>query len=154
MIPLTVRGRRYRDGNGNRNGGPELELKLPLPPSANHIWRRAGDRIVLSVQSRRYREAVSRIVFAERGKNGALSVAKTGLYFPLLGCLEVTLLLVPKTALRRDLDNGLKAVLDALTHAGLWRDDSQVDELHAFRATPDPKEPRLIVVVSVLESRP
>ena len=35
---------------------------------------------------------------------------------------------------RRDLDNLLKGLLDALTHAGLWLDDSQVADLRIRRA--------------------
>lgn len=154
MIPLTVRASSIQRREREQERGPEreLELKLPIPPSTNHIWRRAGDRIVLSVQSRRYREAVSRIVFAERGRNGALSVAKTGLYLPLVSRLEITLSLVPQKALRRDLDNCLKAVLDALTHAGLWRDDAQIDRLTITRCPPDPRHPYLQVRVAPLAS--
>lgn len=32
---------------------------------------------------------------------------------------------------RADLDNMIKSVLDACTAAGLWKDDSQVVEIHA-----------------------
>lgn len=34
---------------------------------------------------------------------------------------------------RRDLDNILKALFDALTHAGLWLDDSQIDFISISR---------------------
>ncbi|MER2528720.1 MAG: RusA family crossover junction endodeoxyribonuclease [Candidatus Competibacter denitrificans] len=132
----------------------KIALDFPLPPSANKIWRRAGDRTVLSVPARRYRDAVAKIVFAERGKQGALAVARTGLYLPLVGRLSVTLALVPAKNNRRDLDNCFKAVLDALTHAGLWRDDAQIDHLSIDRYPPDPQRPHLKVVVTPLESLP
>ncbi len=35
---------------------------------------------------------------------------------------------------KRDLDNLCKALLDAITHAGLWEDDSQIDDLRIYRA--------------------
>ena len=35
---------------------------------------------------------------------------------------------------RRDLDNILKALFDALTHAGVWSDDSQIDAISLIRA--------------------
>lgn len=34
---------------------------------------------------------------------------------------------------RRDLDNINKSLLDSITHAGVWLDDSQIDELHVTR---------------------
>jgi len=34
---------------------------------------------------------------------------------------------------RRDLDNLPKALLDGLTHSGIWDDDSQIDDLRIMR---------------------
>lgn len=39
---------------------------------------------------------------------------------------------LPPDRRRRDIDNGCKAVFDALTHAGVWKDDSQVKLMLSF----------------------
>ncbi len=41
------------------------------------------------------------------------------------------LVLYPPNRARRDLDNCFKALFDALTHAGIWQDNSQVKQLSA-----------------------
>jgi crossover junction endodeoxyribonuclease RusA len=41
----------------------------------------------------------------------------------------VEILLFPPDARRRDIDNYNKALFDALTHAGIWEDDSQVKRM-------------------------
>ena len=43
--------------------------------------------------------------------------------------LSVSILLNFPTNHRNDLDNRLKALLDALTHSEVWEDDSLIDEL-------------------------
>lgn len=48
---------------------------------------------------------------------------------PLDGRLSVTVLAIMPDRRRRDLDNILKALFDALTHAGVWLDDEQIDEI-------------------------
>ena len=41
--------------------------------------------------------------------------------------------LYPPDGRRRDLDNHLKILCDTLTHAGVWDDDEQVDDLRIIR---------------------
>jgi hypothetical protein len=48
----------------------------------------------------------------------------------LLGELSVTIFIFPPDRRKRDIDNIAKATLDALTIAGLWKDDSQIKELN------------------------
>lgn len=102
-------------------------LDLPWPPSLNAMWRhvvipsRGGKGrscTLLSKQGREYRE---RVVKQYAGGES------------LTGRLKVTLELYPPTRRRTDVDNYAKGILDALTHAGVWGDDSQVDDLRIIR---------------------
>lgn len=52
---------------------------------------------------------------------------------------------------RYDVDNRVKPVLDALTKAGVWNDDSQVDMIRVQRREIDKKNPRAEVVVAPIE---
>lgn len=106
---------------------PDVRLELPFPPSVNRYWRHVGMgggvRVLLSREGRRYKAAVWATVRA-RGGTGE----------PLTGRLAVDVRLYPPDRLRRDIDNfGGKALLDALTDAGVWQDDSQLDELRIRR---------------------
>jgi crossover junction endodeoxyribonuclease RusA len=96
---------------------------LPFPPSTNTYWRSVpGKGVLISQKGRTYRSAVQ-----------ALAVSQGWRKF---GAARVTVTIeawMPDKR-RRDLDNLLKATLDALTHAGVWDDDSQIDELRISRA--------------------
>ena len=45
--------------------------------------------------------------------------------------MEITLF--PPDRRKRDLDNYLKALFDAITKSGFWVDDSQIDQLMVYR---------------------
>lgn len=92
-----------------------IRLTLPWPPSVNHTWRRGKGRTYLAKPARLYRLAVKSVIAAARLQGT-----------PLAGPLEVGVLLCPPDLRRRDEDNYAKAPFDALTHAGVWGDDSQV----------------------------
>ncbi len=92
-----------------------VKLMLPYPPSVNRIWRRVGTKTVLSRDGRLYRERVAELLAGMDGFGDAR--------------LEVEILVHPPDRRRRDLDNVLKAPLDALTHARMFDDDSQIDRL-------------------------
>lgn len=98
------------------------EITLPWPPSMNSYWRSVGGRVLISKDGREYREHIQAL---------ALS-----LKWPKFHAARVTVEIeawMPDRR-RRDLDNLLKAVLDSLTHAGVWNDDSQIDDLRIVRA--------------------
>lgn len=97
-----------------------MEITLPYPPSVNHLWRRVGRRMLLSRQGRVYRRQVHNLLVG-RGLQ------------PLAGRIAVTVEVHPPDRRRRDLDNLQKGLFDALQHAGVFFDDSQIDELHMRR---------------------
>jgi crossover junction endodeoxyribonuclease RusA len=92
-------------------------IVLPWPPTVNSYWRSIPGRVLISAEGRRYRQAVADLA-AEHG-------------WPKFGAarLAVGIDAWPPDRRRRDLDNILKSLLDALTHAGVWDDDSQIDRL-------------------------
>lgn len=105
-----------------------ITLRLPFPPSTNTIWRsmRSGPlagRVLLSKAGREYRKAVNAAVAVQNARRGAIA-----------GRVRVFIQLHPPTRRKLDLDNRIKAVLDALTHAAVWVDDEQVDVLQITRA--------------------
>lgn len=113
-------------------------LELPYPPSVNHIWRRVGSRTVISREGRRYRKDVC-AALAARGRPQRLE-----------GRLAVRITVCPPDHRRRDLDNVQKSLLDALAHAGVYRDDSQIDRLEVHRG-PVTRGGRVLLEISALD---
>lgn len=99
----------------------KVELVLPWPPSTNHTWGKATDkrtgkpRVYLTRDARIFRKSVATMVMG----------AKFG--WPIVGPVEVKVTLCPPDNRKRDEDNFAgKALFDAMTQAGVWRDDSQI----------------------------
>lgn len=96
-------------------------LNLPFPPSVNHYWghRAAGKRVMkfLDARGKAYRKTIMEECLVQR-----LGPA-------LQGPLSCTLDLYPPDNRRRDCDNYTKALLDALDHANVYGDDSQIRKL-------------------------
>jgi crossover junction endodeoxyribonuclease RusA len=104
-----------------------VTLELPWPPSVNHYWASSGRRRYVGPKGVAFREEVFWIVRRANG-NGAFKDRRVAVS---IGCHE------PKLKRRRDLDNVLKASMDALRHAGVYNDDSQIDALLVERRAPD-----------------
>ena len=93
---------------------------LPWPPSVNGYWRSFRGRPIISKRGREFRnDAIAAVL--EQGKQR------------LAGRLSVVFVAHPPDRRTRDLDNHLKAPQDALTAAGVWSDDSQIDDLRIVR---------------------
>ena len=114
-----------------------IKLELPYPPSANHAYSFVHGRPVLTQDARTYRHQVRRIAIAKGVK-------------PLLGSLSVYIDVYPPDNRRRDIDNCVKSLLDALQHGGAFWDDSQIIVLHAIKHPPS-KDGRVVVVISQTE---
>ncbi len=92
------------------------EIELPWPPSLNSIKAAVNGRLILSKKCRDYYMQCR--------------VAVNSLYgLKLTDDLEVTIALYPPDNRKRDIDNHIKAVFDAMTHSKVWIDDSQIKDL-------------------------
>lgn len=124
-----------------------VQLFLPWPPSVNAYWRhptkgKLAGRHLISADGRDYRAKVHGSTVEQLRHRQAM---------PMKGRLSVEILAYPPDRRSRDLDNLPKAILDSLTHAGLWVDDAQIDRLLIERCTVV-KEGGIEVRVATLEA--
>lgn len=98
-----------------------IELTLPFPPTLNTYYRNVNGVMKISEKGRAYSKAVADQVLIQRGAKH------------LTGRLSVAILAYVPDKRRRDLDGMFKALLDSLTKAGVWGDDSQIDALQITR---------------------
>lgn len=122
-----------------------ITFALPWPPSLNHAWRRVGARTVLAKSQRAYREAVERALSDEKLVDDDYPAAPVSC--PLNGPLAVSLRLFAPNRRAYDIDNRPKPVLDALTKAGFWGDDGQINILTISRQPPSRDNSRVEVCV-------
>lgn len=97
-----------------------ITLTLPMPPSINHYFARNGNRTYIPDSVKVYRSRVMGIVCDERPTK-------------LKGRLSLYVAIYPGSKRRMDLDNRIKGLQDALTLAGVWEDDEQIDVLTVVR---------------------
>lgn len=133
-------------------------ISLPWPPSVNTYWRslimplskerlslRKGKlqhrvAVILSEEGRKYRELVQEQVWRQRPPR-------------LTGKLAVWIHAMPPDRRARDLDNLPKGVLDGLAHAGVFRDDCDIDDLRISRFAVRPGG-QLAVQISEIAGEP
>lgn len=118
------RGISITQAKQENNGGQGMKLVLPFPPSVNTYWRAPNKgplagRHMVSADGRKYQSAACAAIIEQLRRLPKPSAE--------LAAVEITL--YPPDARRRDLDNYNKALFDALTHAGVWEDDSQVKRM-------------------------
>ncbi len=104
-------------------------ITLPWPPTVNGYWQAfaiGGGRVVMSL-TKRARLYRSDVATAIRLKFGAAKLV------PYSTPVRIDVELRAPDRRARDLDNHLKGLFDALTHAGVWDDDVLVDEMTVRR---------------------
>ncbi len=94
------------------------EFELPYPPSVNGYWRSFKGRQIISARGRSYRISAIETLRELNLINERIEAR-----------VSLSVVIHPPTARKYDIDNWCKAPFDALTHAGFWLDDEQVDHL-------------------------
>lgn len=120
-------------------------FRLPLPPSANHYF---VERAVI-------RKDGKAIVMKHPGSDGiayrrTVALELQGQKVPLrtlAGKLYVNISVYPPDRRRRDLDNLLKALLDALKTSELIEDDGDIDKLAIIRGEVMPGNAHIVVQI-------
>ena len=113
------------------------KVTLPWPPTVNTYYTVARGRKILSSKGRNYKKACAIILSQNKGYiDGAIGVFIEAHY---------------PDRRKRDLDNILKPVLDALTDGGIYNDDSQIEAL-GIRKSDYGEKGTIIVTVKELEN--
>ena len=94
-------------------------ITLPWPPTVNRYYRTHLGRVLISEEGRRYRRVVKTHLAGARDLPAMSDLDR----------LALTIAAYPPDRRKRDLDNLLKPLIDALMHAGAFPDDSQIDVL-------------------------
>ena len=97
-----------------------IELNLPYPPSVNTYWGFRGSRRFLTKTANDFKLIVN--LASKRARFGDDKVG-----------LEI--LLHAPDRRRRDIDNVLKPLIDALQAAGVFDDDGQFDKIEIARGS-------------------
>ena len=113
-----------------------LKLVLPFPPTLNHNVGSHGARRYLTKEYRDFIEVAGYTWLAKKPRLWNPD-ARFGVWTKLFY----------GSRRRYDVDDRVKPTLDALTRAGVWRDDWQVDDQRSTRCEIDPVNPRAEVYI-------
>jgi crossover junction endodeoxyribonuclease RusA len=126
-----------------------LSLTLPVPPSINRQYATVNGRRLLSSTGRAYKTQVGQQVWITLAQSPARASLMTQLQS---GPLALSIRFFFTSALRRDIDGGLKIAQDALCE-GLGVNDNRIVETHLYKDI-DKLHPRIEVSLSVVPASP
>lgn len=120
----------------------EVNFVLPWPPSVNQLWTttRRGNWYTTKV-AKDFKETVYYYVFSKKAKH----------FFETDDRLEMQLSAYPPDNRRRDLDNLMKVVCDALQGAEVFPDDSQIKRIRLEMLEKDEQGGRVIVSMKKID---
>ena len=99
-----------------------FELYLPFPPTVNNYYVKTSRGLFISQKGRKFRAEVYDCVHEQLAG-----------FDTITDNMLVEIILYQPDRRRRDIDNYNKALLDAISHSGLWEDDSLIDQLFVYR---------------------
>ena len=108
-----------------------IDFYTDFPPTVNSYYVKTKRGIFISKKGREFRKRVAKDINEQLGAIEGLTQR-----------IALTVILTPPDKRIRDVDNYMKALLDAITHSGLWEDDSLVDQLFIYRAKLGDNSPR------------
>lgn len=120
-----------------------VSLTLPVPPSINHQYATVNGRRLLSAAGRDYKAVVGRHILLAMAKSADRRAVLAAFRS---GSLSLSLSFYFTSALRRDVDGGLKITQDALCEA-LGLNDNRITETHLYKRQ-DAERPRVEVILS------
>lgn len=120
-----------------------ISLTLPVPPSINHQYATVQGRRLLSSAGRAYKARVEQQVWVALSQSPSRASLVDRLQS---GPLALSIRFFFTSALRRDVDGGLKIAQDALCE-GLGLNDNRIIETHLYKQV-DRNHPRIEVTLS------
>jgi len=101
-----------------------VHFVLRFPPSVNRYYVKTRNGVFISRQGRSFREYSTELIHQQLGAFTSIEHK-----------IKVGVVLYPPDRRIRDLDNYMKGLLDAITHANIWDDDSLIDQLYIHRGS-------------------
>lgn len=128
------------------------ELAVPYPPSINRYYQnlKGSYKRRIRPEGLAFRSDVMDLV--ESGENDPDGLRPTNEPIDMNVMMFITA--YPPDNRKRDIDNFQKALLDGLTHAGVYKDDSQIKALMVHMVSDEPKDGFGWVRVRLIEYGP
>lgn len=101
------------------------ELYTAYPPTVNNYYVKTQRGLFISAKGKKFRDTLIKDVLEQLAGMEAIDYK-----------IRVEIVAWPPDKRIRDLDNIKKPLFDAMTHAGVWVDDSQIDQDFTYRGEP------------------